>query len=80
MGVVWNQSPPKTWRFGIDQYIAQPIQEIASIRIIGENLTLFDPSDNDMMQRARGICFKTVTSPYCARKINICLSLFDIFT
>jgi hypothetical protein len=51
MGVVVEQGPGKAIGLGSDQKIREPLDEIAAVVIVDENLALFDAAHNDVLQK-----------------------------
>jgi hypothetical protein len=55
MKVIGHQSPCKTAGLTVAQNAAKPIQKIIAVALVSENLPALDSSDDDVMQRSRGI-------------------------
>ena len=55
MKVIGHQSPCKTAGLTVAQDTAKPIQKIIAVAVVSENLPALDSSDDDVMQRSRGI-------------------------
>ena len=53
--VIGHQGSCKTAGLTVAQNTANPIQKIIAVAVVPENLPALDSSDDDMMQRSRGI-------------------------
>jgi hypothetical protein len=55
MKVIGHQSPFKTAGLTAAQNTAKTIQKVTAVAVVPENLPPLDPSNDDVMQRSRGI-------------------------
>ena len=55
MKMIGLQNPCKTAGLTVAQNTAKPIQKITTVAVVPENLPALDSSDDDVMQRSRGI-------------------------
>ena len=55
MEMIGNQRPGETWGLGFYNQVAQPVYEVVAVLVVKEDLTPFDSSDNDVVDRTGGI-------------------------
>ena len=55
MEMIGNQRPGETWGLGFYNQVAQPVYEVVAVLVVKEDLTPFDSSDYDVVDRTGGI-------------------------
>jgi hypothetical protein len=55
MKVIGHQSPCKTASLTVAQNTAKTIQKVTAVAVVPGNFSPLDSSDDDVMQRSRGI-------------------------